>query len=198
MLSHLFGLISKNDVVLQKHLSLFFFCILISHCVYSKPLFPPHSAHFYMKMGSLWLLSEIPVRCVLSSCLDDPSNIPNPLVEVFCSSFASAHFTLISVQHLFLLLVLLLQPEPVTHKLPPTSYAWLLPEKIRWLTCWSSVLNEMVSKNTFLLPGIETLLKACWKQRICFHLLFATWSSKVPKREPAMIFTPKDRDLCPD
>ena len=50
MLYHLFGLISKNDVVLQKHhvffLSFFLFSICISHWLYFKPLFPLHSARF--------------------------------------------------------------------------------------------------------------------------------------------------------
>ena len=130
-----------------------------------------------------WLLSEIPVRCVLSSCLDDPSSFPNFLVEAFCSSFASAPFTLISVQHLFLLLVLLLQPEPVTHKLPPMSYALTFAWENHMIDLLIKCIEWNGQQKYFSIPWYwdfaESLLKT---ETLCFYLLFAMWSSKVPER----------------
>lgn len=195
MLYHLFGLILKNDIVLQKHL--FFFL------VFAFPIgFILSPCFLYILHSSArisWLLSEIPVRCVLSSCLDDPSSFPNFLVEAFCSSFASAPFTLISVQHLFLLLVLLLQPEPVTHKLPPMSYALTFAWENHMIDLLIKCIEWNGQQKYFSIPWYwdfaESLLKT---ETLCFYLLFAMWSSKVPEREPTMIFTPKDRDLCPD
>lgn len=137
-------------------------------------------------------------RSVLSSCLDDPSSIPNFLVEVFCSTFSLAHF----------------RPGlcPATLSLSCiTSTTWSSDLQTSTHLCfsWESQIICQVHwmKCSAKVSFLSLVLRRCGKlaenrvsvsffPSVICHMIFK--SPRKRTNNEFYIFTPKDRNPCPD